>query len=248
MAAQVGDGSPGEGADGNHDHDRDQRRHRDLRYLVTKEDNQAEQHQSGRQGGKASAPARLHVNHRLTDHGAARHAADKCRADVGNTLRLALAVFIARGVGHVVHDSGSHHGFQQSHHGKAGRIRQDNQQRIQVQRNVRNEEYRQAVRQFAHVAHGANVQVQPHGNGGQHHDADQRGGNGFIEVRKEVDDCQASGGERINVPGHVCQLRQLRHEYQNGQRVDEACHNRARHVAHQAAKLQVAGSQLQQAG
>ncbi|MCW0314836.1 hypothetical protein NB694_004636 [Pantoea ananatis] len=58
--------------------------------------------------------------------------------------------------------------------------------------------------------------MQIHGDGRQHHDADQRRGEGFIEIRKKVDDGQARGGERVNVPGDVGQFRQLRHKYQDG--------------------------------
>ncbi|CZY05735.1 Uncharacterised protein [Enterobacter hormaechei] len=50
------------------------------------------------------------------------------------------------------------------------------------------------------------------------------------------------------MPGDVGQLRQLRHKYQDGQRVHETGDHRAGDVAHQAAQLQVAGRQLQYAG
>jgi len=49
------------------------------------------------------------------------------------------------------------------------------------------------------------------------------------------------------VPGDVRQFRQLGHEDQDGQRVDETGNHRTRDKAHQRTQAQVAGADLQQA-
>ena len=88
MLAQLAHRIPAEGADADHDHHRNQGGHRDLADPSAQEHHHHQQQNPCRQRRQAPAPARLHVDDRLADHGAARHAADEARGNVGNALAM----------------------------------------------------------------------------------------------------------------------------------------------------------------
>jgi hypothetical protein len=73
-------------------------------------------------------------------------------------------------------------------------------------------------------------------------------GHGPGQERQTVDDRKAGSGHRVDMPGDVDQLRQLRHEDEDRQRVDEARNHGARHETHQGAEVDKAGDDLQHAG
>ncbi len=58
----------------------------------------------GGERGEAGAPAAAEVDHRLSDHGAAGHPAEKAGRDVGDALPSGLAVAVGVLVGDVVHE------------------------------------------------------------------------------------------------------------------------------------------------
>ena len=74
-------------------------------------------------------------------------------------------------------------------------------------------------------------------------------GDGTARVRrgKQVDDRQAGRDHRVDRPAAAHELRQLGHEDQDGERVDEADHHRARDEPHQPPEPQQAGDDLEHA-
>jgi hypothetical protein len=65
---------------------------------------QDQQEHARHEGRQPPAPARFHVDDRLADHGAARHAADEPGRGVGHALADAFLVAVRLGVGQVVDD------------------------------------------------------------------------------------------------------------------------------------------------
>ncbi len=117
-----------------------------------------------------------------------------------------------------------------------------------VSGNVGQQEHRQGVGQIAHVADRAHVHAGGQRHGGQHDDADQRRGDRAEDQRHEIDDREAGGDHHVGEPGHADQLRKLGHEDQDGERVDETCHHRARDEAHDAGEAEQTGGDLEEAG
>jgi hypothetical protein len=112
---------------------------------------------AGHQAGQPAATAGFHVDHRLADHRAAGHAAEKPETMLATPWPLHSRFLSLGGVGQVVDDLRGHQGFEQADH----RQRQRVGQMIAGSRRSaarRAEEDRQAVRQFAHVADGADIQ------------------------------------------------------------------------------------------
>ena len=68
---------------------------------------------------------------------------------------------------------------------------------------------------------------------------------GMIQREAQRHQLPVSGDQYDAVPGDIRQLRQLRHEDQDGQLVDEAGHHRFRHEAHQVGELPQARDDLQ---
>jgi hypothetical protein len=167
------DRRPGKGADRDHDHDRHQRRHRDDRDQIAQAHHQDQQEHPRHETRQPPAPAGFHVDDRLADHGAARHAADEPGGGVGQALAHAFLVPVRLRVGQVIDDVLRHQAFQKADDGDRDGIGQDDLQRLQVERNVRKQEHRQRVGQLAHVAHGAHVPAEGRGQRGQHDDRDQ---------------------------------------------------------------------------
>src|SRR5690606_28175944 len=62
------------------------------------------------------------------------------------------------------------------------------------------------------------------------------------------EDGEAGGDHDIGLPGDADQFGQLRHENQDGERVDEAGQHRAGDEFHDGADAQIAGADLQDAG
>jgi len=123
--------------------------------------------------------------------------------------------------------------FQQAYNRQRGGHRQDDLQGIQRQRDIRQQEDRQGIRQLSHVANGADVQPQRHGDRCQHHNRHQGRGHCARDVGKQVDNSEATGGHGVHMPGHPRKFRQLGDKDQNGEGVDEAGNHRARHETHQ---------------
>src|SRR5699024_10899913 len=94
---------PVEGRPGDVDHHRDQGGHRDQPHDVTEPDHQEQQEHTGQEGGDPGAgPGGLHVDHGLTDHRAAAHAAEEAGDDVGHALGPGLTGLVRSDVGDVV--------------------------------------------------------------------------------------------------------------------------------------------------
>ncbi len=248
VLAQVSDGAPVESADGNHDHHGYQSGHGNLRHPVTQEHDQDEQHHARCERGQAPATTRLHVDDRLTNHGAARHAADEACGDVGNALAHALAVLVALGVRQVIHDGRGHQRLQQADHHEGERVREDDGQRLPGQRDVRNEEHRQAVWQVAHVTHGADVEVQRDGDPGEHDDGDQGRWHRLRDVGQAVDDAETRCRHGVDVPRHVGEFGQLGKEDQDGEGVHETRDHRPRHEPHQGTQTDPPSNDLKDPG
>ncbi len=248
MVTQVADRIPAEGADRDHDHHRHQRRHGNLPDPVAGKHHQHQQHTAGHKARQAGATTGFHVDHRLTDHGAARHAAKQARCDIRYTLALALTVLVTAGIGQIVDNRGSHHRLKQPNHRHRGRVRQNDHQRIEVEWHVRPEEDRQGIGQLAHITDSANIQPEIDRYSGQQQNAHQWRGNNLADARQQgeqIDDTQAGGSHGVNVPGYASQLGQLGHKNQDRQRVDKPGHHRARNEAHQRAEPQITGADLQ---
>jgi len=98
---------------------------------------------------------------------------------------------------------------------------------------------------LAHVAYGADVETKEDRHGSQHDNGDQRRWHGFGDVGEAVDDAQPGRRHGVDVPCHVGEFRQLGHEDQDGQRIDEAGDDGARDEAHQRAELEPACEDLQ---
>jgi hypothetical protein len=213
------------------------RRFRDLRHPVAQKDHEDQKDRPGREGRQPPAPAGFHVDHALPDHRAARHPADEARGRVGDALPDAFLVAVGFRVGQVIDQSLRHQAFQQTHDGDSKRIGEDDLQGFKVQRNVGDQEDRQGIGQFAHVAHGADIPAEGQRQGGKDDDRDQRRGDRLGDIGEEIDDREPRRDEGIGQPGDLSgvKLGQLRHEDQDRQRVDKAGHHRFRHVAHDEA-------------
>jgi hypothetical protein len=110
-------------------------------------------------------------------------------------------------------------------------------QRLQVQRNVGDQEHRQRVGQFAHVADGAHVPAEETVSAVSTMIVTKRRGDGGGQQRKQVDDRKAGRDQRHrSAIGTRDEFGQLRHEDQDRQRIDEAGHHRFRHKAHDIAR------------
>ncbi len=115
-------------------------------------------------------------------------------------------------------------------------------------RDIGQHEDGQRAGQFAHVAHGANVELHEHAEAGQGHNADQRRWDGLGHIGKEVDDGQSHGDHGIDDPTGAVELGQLGQKDQDGQCVDKAGHHRARDKAQQHAQLEDPGQDFQDPG
>ena len=73
---------------------------------------------------RVRAPRRLHVDHRLADHRAARHAAEEAGDDVGDALAARLAVLVGAGLGDVVDELGGHQRLEQADRRERERVRE----------------------------------------------------------------------------------------------------------------------------
>src|SRR3546814_10044172 len=88
MVSDVPDRAPREGADRDHDHDRHQRGHRNDRDQRAEHEQQEQQENARYEGREPSLAARLYVDDRLADHGAAAHAAKEAGEEVSYALAL----------------------------------------------------------------------------------------------------------------------------------------------------------------
>ena len=160
-----------------------------------------QKNEPGGEAGKPPPPAGFHVDHRLADHRAARHAADEAGGGIGDALADTLLIAVGFRVGQVVDKALRHQAFQKADHGDGQRIGQDDRQRCQRKRDVGDQEHRQRVGQFAHVADGADVPAEGHGKRREDKDGDERRGDGLGHKREQVDDRQARRDKDIGQPG-----------------------------------------------
>ena len=125
MLANLDKALPAEGADGDEDHDGDERGHRDTRDPGAEDDDEEQQHRACDEGTEAAAATGLHVDDRLADHGAAAHAADPAGDEIGDALAKRLALLVAARLGHIVDDGRSEQALQQADGGHGQRIGRD---------------------------------------------------------------------------------------------------------------------------
>jgi len=191
------DGVPVEGRDGDEDHHRDQGGHRDDRQDVPQADDEGEQqHPRAERGQPGACARRLHVDHRLADHRAARHAAEEAGDDVGDALAARLAVLVRRRLGDVVHELGRHQRLEQADCGERQRVRQDDRQGLERDRDGRQSEERDGARQRALVADVGHRQA---GRDDEHRDGDdgdERRGHGLRQAGQGEEQDQAPADER----------------------------------------------------
>ena len=90
-------------------------------------------------------------------------------------------------------------------------------------------------------------QAQADADRAQDQDRHQRRGNGLREAGEAIDDRQPAGDHGVGLPADVGELRQLRHEDEDGERVDEAGDHRARHELHDEIEPEQPGDDLDQA-
>src|SRR3546814_3113090 len=74
------------------------------------------------EGREPSLAARLYVDDRLADHGAAAHAAKEAGEEVGYALALHLLLLVRTCIGKVVDDLRGQHGFEQAEDRKSTRL------------------------------------------------------------------------------------------------------------------------------
>ena len=225
---------PVEGGHGHEDHHCHQRGHRNQGHDAAQGHDEDEQEDAGQERGDPGAGAGgLDVDHGLPDHGAAAHAAEETGDEVGYALAPGLAGLGRTGVRDVVHELRRHQGFEESDEGHGQSEREDDLQSFQGERHVGDEERRKRIRQLALVADVGDPGGGHDGDDGQDHDGHERRRHGLGEPGQAEHDQQTDGGERVDEPRDADQLRDLGHEDQDGECVDEADHDRARDEAHQ---------------
>lgn len=246
VAPQIGDRIPAERADRHHDHHRDQRRHRHPPDPGAEHGEQEQQERARNEGRQPPATTRGHVDDRLPDHRTAAHAAEQRGDDVRAALARTFLRLVAVGVGHVVDDLRGQQRFQQANGRHGQRRGQDDPERLERQRHLRQREARQPLGQLPHVADRVDRQAHRDADAAQHEDRDQRRRHRAGDARQQVDDGEAECDQRIAVPADPGQLRQLRQEDQDGERVDEAGDDRARHELHHPVEPEQPGGDLDQ--
>src|SRR3546814_3514522 len=92
---------------------------------VCSSDLQEQQENARYEGREPSLAARLYVDDRLADHGAAAHAAKEAGEEVGYALALHLLLLVRTCIGKVVYDLRGQHGFEQADCCHRRRVGQD---------------------------------------------------------------------------------------------------------------------------
>ena len=140
-----------------------------------------------------AAPAGLHVDDRLADHGAAGHAADEAGGDVGEALADAFPVLVARRVGQVVDDRARSSAIPAGRPtASVGRVGQDDPQRLEGERHVAAAGRPAASTGSSPMSPTVRTSSpKRQRERRQHDDADQRRRDRLREAREEVDDARA---------------------------------------------------------
>ena len=217
--------------------------------MSPKPDDEDEQEHSGEERGQAGAgTGGLHVDHGLADHRAATHAAEEPGDDVRGTLAPRLAGLVRVGVGDVVDQLGGQQGLQQPDERHRDGVGGDDLERVQGERDVGEEQRREAVGQLALVADVRHVDRRQERERGEDDDGDQRRGDHLRDARQADHDGDADGDHRVDQPRHVDHVRDLRQEDQDRQGVDESDHDLAGDEAHQSCHADEAEDDLQDTG
>ena len=137
------------------------------------------------------------------------------------------------GVRDVIDQLGGQQGLQQTHQRHGQREGEDDPQGLQGPRDIRDQQRGQRIGQLALIADGRDRDRREDRDYGQHHDSHQRRGDDLGEFGEQEDDEQAGRRQRVDRPGHIGQMRDLRGEDQDRQSVDEPDHDRARDEPHQ---------------
>ncbi|CAI7643250.1 unnamed protein product [Penicillium discolor] len=225
---------PVERSDRDHDHHGHERRHRNHPDEVAEHDHQQEQEDPGAERRDAGPRARrLHVDHRLTDHGAPAHAAEHAGQHVRDALPPRLAGLVRVGVGDLVDELRGEQRLHEPDERDAEREGRDDRERLPRQRNVRDEQRRQAPRQLALIADRRHRD--PEGEHDARHDDDrhERRRHDLGELRHHEHHDDAERHQRIHQPRHVDELRELRAEHEDRERVHEPDHDAAGDEPHQ---------------
>ena len=131
------DAVPVERTDRHHDHHGDQGGHRDDTDDVAENHDKDQQEQPREERRQSGAGARLlDVDHRLTDHRAATHAAEEPGDDVGHSLAPPFAGLVGVCVSDVVDQLGCHQRLHQSHEGHRQCVRRDDRQGVHRERHI----------------------------------------------------------------------------------------------------------------
>jgi len=198
------DGVPVEGAYRDHDHHGNQGGHRDERDDVAEPDDQDQQEGTGEERGDPGAgPGGLHVDHGLADHGAAAHAAEEAGDDVGRALAERLAGLVGVGVGDVVDELRGQQGFQEADQRHRQRVRGDDLEGVQGERQVGQEQGREAIGQFAFVAHVRHVDRGEDGESGERDDGDQRSRDDVVYAGEADNDRDAIRANATTRPARI---------------------------------------------
>ncbi|QTK78964.1 hypothetical protein AT6N2_C1179 [Agrobacterium tumefaciens] len=247
VAAQIEDGAPRECADGDHDHHRHQRGHGNDTHEIIQHQYEEQQERARDEGRQAATTARTDIDDGLADHGAAAHAADEGGGDIARSLPDAFPALVAARIRHVVDDLRRQQRFQQTDGGERHGIGKDDLQRLEGQWYLWQGEYRQRGGQFTEIADRADIHAGEDGDTGENDDGDQRRRHDFGDQREEIDDRKTGSDHDIGFDRDADQFRQLRHEDQDRQRIDEAGHDRTRDEAHHPAEFYKARQNLQHA-
>ena len=151
-------------------------------------------------------------------------------------------------VGDVVYELCGHPRLDEADERHRERVRGDDLQCRDRQRDIRDEPGRQAAGQLTLVAHGWQVQPERERTRREEHDDDERRGDGDRELGHEHHDHDAKNDKWVDEPGHPDELGDLRGEDEDGQRVDEADHDTARKESHELGDTDEAQDDLHQTG
>ena len=194
------------------------------------------------------------VDHRLTDHGATRHAAEEAGGDVRDALAAGLEILVRSRLSHVVEKLCGEQRLQQTDDGEGNRERQNDAECPERERHIRKTQEGKGAWQLTHVAHGWQVEAYRHGEACKQDDGDQWRRHRSGEAGEPIDDHEASAYERKvewqpRAIGVFAQedVRNLGEEDEDGKSVHEPDHHGARNEAHQRANSEVAEADLEYA-
>ena len=239
---------PIEGRDGHGDHYPDERRQRnDVEQPAAKAQHRDE-HDARHQRAETAPAARLDVDDGLSDHGAARHAADAAAHHIGDALTAGFPVGVAGRLRHLIHHLLGQQGFDEANKSQGNGVRQDDFPRFQTEEQGRQMYIRQRRRHVTHIADRRCSQTQEYACRRYNDDGNQRGWYSLSDPREQVDDDDPGCHQRIHGQSAAQRILDLGHEDDDGQRIHESGHDTLRNVLDQPAHLAKPHDKLEDPG